>query len=373
MDYKDRMEKIVSYAIENDTFNKARMVENAKNVCVFGLGTFFKEAFASKKVKENYHVNWLSDNDPAKWGKKVQGLPIVSPEKLKDIEDLVVIIMVGNPSPIEKQMNKLGIRWITFVDLTVDDELGFTKDINKIIIERELIASGVDFYEDKESKEIYVECLANRMAYPMAQKEYEELFSPIEYFGVDILPLSDQEVYVDCGAFDGDTIERFIEETRHFNHIYGFELDKANYDKCVSRFSADSRITLIHKGVWDENKEIEYSGGDGENEPADGISIMKAAKWESKNTALVTRMDDELTDVDVTYIKMDIEGAELNALKGAESVIKKCKPKLAICVYHKTSDFWKIPQYIKTLNSDYKIYLRHHSNKNCWGTVLYAK
>lgn len=202
MNYKDRMETIVRYAIENDTFKKARMVENAKNVCVFGLGTFFKEAFESKKVKENYHVNLLSDNDPTKWGQEEQGLPIVSPEKLKDMEDLVVIIMVGNPSPIEKQMNKLGIRWITFVDLTVDDAL--------------------------------------------------------------------------CG-------------------------------------------------------------------------------------------------IDVTYIKMDIEGAELNALIGAENTIIKCKPKLAICVYHKTSDFWKIPQYIKSLNSEYKLYLRHHSNKNCWGTVLYAK
>lgn len=78
----------------------------------------------------------------------------------------------------------------------------------------------------------------------------------------------------------------------------------------------------------DENKEIEYSGGDGENESSDGISIMKAAKWECKNTALVTRMDDELAGIDVTYIKIDIEGAELNALKGAENVIKICKPKL---------------------------------------------
>lgn len=84
-------------------------------------------------------------------------------------------------------------------------------------------------------------------------------------------------------------------------------------------------------------------------------------------------MDDELSDERITYIKMDIEGAELKALKGAEETLKRCKPKLAICVYHNTSDFWRVPQYIKSINSEYKIFLKHHSNINCWGTVLYAR
>ncbi len=135
----------------------------------------------------------------------------------------------------------------------------------------------------------------------------------------------------------------------------------------------EPRITVLNKGVWNESKQIEYSMGDGINEPLEGISIMKAQKYNKKKIAYVTCIDDELEDIDVTYIKMDIEGAELNAIMGTKNTIIKNKPKLAVCVYHKTSDFWKIPAYIKTLNEDYSLYLRHHCNFNSWGTVLYAK
>lgn len=373
MDYKRRLEEIFEYSIEHDSFNKARMVEKAKNVCVFGVGKFFFEAFESKKIKESFHVNILSDNDPDRWGKEEFGLEIVNPESLKKMEDLVVIIMIGNPLQVEKQLDNWGIRWVTYVDLTVDDELGFTKDLEEYKKERDLLIESVDLFEDKASKELYVECLANRMTDSLAEKKFEELYSDKEYFGVDVLPLDKKEIYVDCGAYDGDTIERFIREIGEFDHIYGFELEKSNYEQCVEKFCNDKRISLINKGVWDQNQMIEYSKGDGENEPMDGVSIMKSKKWEKKEEAYVVRMDDELSDERITYIKMDIEGAELKALKGAEETLKRCKPKLAICVYHNTSDFWRVPQYIKSINSEYKIFLKHHSNINCWGTVLYAR
>ena len=88
----------------------------------------------------------------------------------------------------------------------------------------------------------------------------------------------------------------------------------------------------------------------------------------------VTSIDEELSGEDVTLIKMDIEGSELSALMGAEKIIKRCFPKLAICVYHRVDDFITIPQYIRSLSSDkirYKFYMRHHA---AWmaETVLYA-
>lgn len=372
MYYKKRIERIVDYSIEYDTFNKARMVSNKKNVCVFGLGTFFREAFESKNVKEKYHVNLLSDNDKSMWGRIEQGIPVVNPKKLRGIEDLIVIIMVGNPVPIERQLNELGILWVTYEDLTIDDELGFTKELEKFEGGRSLIVDSIDCFEDERSKEIYVECLANRIAYPMSTKAYAELYSEPSYFGVDILPLTNEEIYVDCGAFDGDTIARFTREVSTYDHVYGFELEYNNYQKCVSKFGNNPRITLINKGVWDQNKEIEYSSGDGDNEPLDGTSILKADVWTKKCIAEVVCIDDELEGVPISYIKMDIEGSELNALKGAKKTIIQNKPKLAISVYHKTSDFWEIPQYIKQLNKEYRLYLRHHKRTSSLETVLYA-
>ena len=73
----------------------------------------------------------------------------------------------------------------------------------------------------------------------------------------------------------------------------------------------------------------------------------------------------------VTLIKMDIEGAELQSLKGAKRIIQHDKPKLAICIYHKPEDMVEIPLYIKELVPEYKLYIRHHSS-NVSDTVLYA-
>ena len=73
----------------------------------------------------------------------------------------------------------------------------------------------------------------------------------------------------------------------------------------------------------------------------------------------------------VTFIKMDIEGAELEALKGSSKIIKKYMPKLAISLYHKKDDILEIPLYIKELVPEYKLYIRHYSNAGV-ETVLYA-
>ena len=89
-------------------------------------------------------------------------------------------------------------------------------------------------------------------------------------------------------------------------------------------------------------------------------------------SAEIVRLDDALQGETVTFIKMDIEGSEVAALRGTEEILRTQKPQLAICVYHKTSDFWEIPFLICEANPNYKLYLRHHYNKNCWGTVLYG-
>lgn len=85
----------------------------------------------------------------------------------------------------------------------------------------------------------------------------------------------------------------------------------------------------------------------------------------------VVALDDVLFDKEITFIKMDIEGAEYAALKGASRIIGSQKPKLAICIYHKPQDIWELPELILQLNSEYRFYIRHYSYKDN-ETVLYA-
>ncbi|MDD6039227.1 MAG: FkbM family methyltransferase [bacterium] len=369
MNHKQLLQQAIDYAKLNKSFNKYNVVMNAENVCVFGLGTYFKEAFAQKNMKSRYHVNLLCDNNPERWGTCIEGIPCVKPDELTQYSNLVVIIMLGNPSPVCEQLSGMGIRWVTHTDLSIDEELGFSKDEDEIATKEDVMLSTMDLFADEESKRIYANALANRIALGMACP-WTELYSQGEYFEQKFMKLTNQEVFVDCGAYDGDTVLRFAEVVKDYEHIYAFELDKKNYDKMIKNTEGLNKISYYNKGVFDENTDITYSLGDGANEPMDGISIMKNSG--KQQVAQVAKLDDKLGNKKITFVKMDIEGSEVKALKGMKQIIETQSPKLAICVYHKTSDFWEVPMLIKQYHPEYQLYLRHHFVNNCWGTVCYA-
>lgn len=174
-----------------------------------------------------------------------------------------------------------------------------------------------------------------------------------QYFSEDIIHLTEHEVFVDCGAYTGDTLETFTKKQNVFKKYYALEPDKA----CFYALREKMREGVIHipVGAWDKKENLRFSheGGCGE--------IKKDDNQEDLDSILVDRLDDLIEDVeDVTFIKMDIEGAEFPALQGASEIIKKSKPKLAICVYHKKEDLITIPQLIKNIEPEYKLYLRAH-------------
>ncbi|MNC49053.1 hypothetical protein D3C75_982030 [compost metagenome] len=117
----------------------------------------------------------------------------------------------------------------------------------------------------------------------------------------------------------------------------------------------------MNKGLYSKTCELNFNKTSGEDGSIDehGTDIVS-----------VVSIDDAIHER-VTYIKMDIEGAELAALKGAENTIKNYSPVLAICMYHKASDYLDIFNYIRSVNSEYKFFFRHHLNYYA-ETVLYA-
>ena len=174
-----------------------------------------------------------------------------------------------------------------------------------------------------------------------------------QYFVDDIFQLGDEEVFVDVGAFDGDTIEAFLEHTeRKYKYIYAFEPDKSNFNKLLER-KYKEKIKVYNAGLFSENAEISFSSNkEGsskiENEGTDKVKVLK--------------FDDlDLPEKEISFVKMDIEGSELKALQGMKETIRKCKPKLAICIYHKFEDLWKLPLYIKELVPEYKLYIRNYT------------
>ena len=117
-------------------------------------------------------------------------------------------------------------------------------------------------------------------------------------------------------------------------------------------------------GAWDETARLSFQSG------LRGASYIDDAN-SSDDYIDVIQIDSLMNKEEVTFIKMDIEGAELKALKGAKNIILRDKPKLAISIYHKPEDIVEIPLFIKELVPEYKLYIRHYSNDSI-ETVLYA-
>ncbi|OON92906.1 MAG: hypothetical protein ATN32_09255 [Candidatus Epulonipiscium fishelsonii] len=192
-----------------------------------------------------------------------------------------------------------------------------------------------------------------------------DYFTPHQYFD-DIVNLSPNEVFVDLGGLDGETSIEFAKRTNYtYKQIYIFEPDPINYEKTINNINNLNlkNVEVFNLGGWSEKDTLSFaSNGTGQS------------KIDNKGTYKINvdSLDNVLGDTPVTFIKMDIEGAELEALIGAAEIIKKYKPQLAISIYHKPTDIFEIPLYIKSLVPEYKLYIRHYSWYTECETILHA-
>lgn len=186
-----------------------------------------------------------------------------------------------------------------------------------------------------------------------------------QYFDLPELNHDAQEVFVDAGAYTGDTIESFLHWATDFKRIFAFEPDPSNLGQCRTRaekLSISDKVTYFPCGLSDHEGTVAFENGAGSGSRIDNQGSM--------NVPLAT-LDASVGDARVTFIKMDIEGAELAALHGAAATIQRCHPKLAICLYHKPEDILEIPSYILSLDKSYRLYLRHYALQPA-ETVLYC-
>jgi len=185
-----------------------------------------------------------------------------------------------------------------------------------------------------------------------------------QYFSPDVITFTTNEVMVNAGCYDGQTDLAFIQRMKgSYRHIYAFEPDTSNYENSRRSLQSVANLTLCQKGLSDKDTTLRFDArGSGSSR------IDETASTSIEVVSLDRFLSNELHIP--TFIKMDIEGAELAALKGAEQTIRKHKPKLAICVYHKIEDIYEIPDLIASYG-DYVFYLRHYTP---WQTetVLYA-
>ncbi|WP_026888270.1 FkbM family methyltransferase [Clostridium beijerinckii] len=365
MDYLSKIEEAVKYAVDTNYEIYDRQIKvrkrfsEAKNICIFGTGEFFDDC----SEHPGFTFKYVSDNDESKWGMTFKGKLCVPPKELAKIEDLVVLIMVGNYLPISKQLTEIGVENYSCDEIFLN-LLDEHYDKQWFMDKKERMIQALNVFEDEESREVYIEVLCNRIAPHLASKTFNEIKIPGEYYNSGVFSLTNKECLVDAGAFDGDSAEAFMKAVNmKFEKIYAFELEENNFKLLKKKMEVYSseKIELYNAGVYNENKNLTFDGG------KDGSHIIEGGR---KN-AEVVKLDSVLGSKKVTFIKMDVEGSELAALEGGMGIIKEQKPKLVISAYHYLSDLWEIPLYIKEINGEYKIFMRHHA-PTVWDTDCYA-
>ncbi|MDR0498179.1 MAG: FkbM family methyltransferase, partial [Holophagales bacterium] len=200
-----------------------------------------------------------------------------------------------------------------------------------------------------------------------------------QYFEDEFISLGDREVFVDGGAHEGQSAIAFIEKIKSagggYTHVYSFEPSSGNFEEAVKNTSRYPNVTVVQKGLW--NTETELTFFDNNSAASSFVIIPKRAEESGKllRKVPVTSLDTFFSGMPEsdwpTFIKMDIEGAEKEALLGAANIIRCVKPKLAICAYHKPEDIYVLPRTIMKIRDDYKFAIRCHA-EGPYDRVLYA-
>ena len=233
----------------------------------------------------------------------------------------------------------------------------FHKEIKENLFSWEKIFGNL---ADESSKKTLIDIIKFRYtANPKYMQTYQVRVN--EQYFEDFMEY-EKEVFVDAGGYDGDTTEEFIRKYGDYIKVYFFEPSIKNLNDAKNRLSSFTRIEYFSQGLSNKKGYLKFNmdGGSASNITTDGEQVIE-----------VDRLDDLIKEK-VSFIKMDLEGWELKALKGALRHILSERPKLAIAVYHDAADFRLIFDFIFHLNLDYKIFLRHYTQG--WSeTIMYFK
>lgn len=179
----------------------------------------------------------------------------------------------------------------------------------------------------------------------------------------NILKLGSNETYVDLGAYNGDTIDEFLHFAKEsYRKIIALEPNEKNFAKLSKHCEGMKNVDLWKLGAYSHNTALEFNNKAGRN----------SAIAENGTKTKVVSVDSVLCGMSATYVKADVEGADLETLQGMKSTLKNFKPKLNFGAYHRFEDIFRLPLYIAELNPSYKIYLRHHPYIPAWDTNIYA-
>lgn len=380
-------EKLVNPQIYDENLNKClEKMKQVKEIIIWGASIEFSRVYKFlQKYNLVHKVIAYADNDSKKWGGVLNNVNILSPnevlEKVQLENNLCIIIntILSSQSKIKAQLISMGIN-----ENKIEEKIFYLvcaheqeyKEVIAIQEERKKVCSILEMHikeyekvysmlEDTHSKGIYLAKLNYRLSGEGKYLKDINIAHNQQYFDEKIYSLKQNEVIVDCGSYKGDTLDNFyIISNGKYKKYIAIEADRRNYEELVNHIEKEhyEKITTYNFACWHEQAELVFNDFEeaGSHLSTKGNTIIKADSL------------DNLLNEEITILKMDIEGAEQNALRGAEQLIKRYKPILAICIYHQFEDYYKIPLLIKEFNRDYHLFIRHYIKEYDDETICYA-
>jgi FkbM family methyltransferase len=349
------------------------------SMVLFGAGGLGRIALAGLRSRGITPLGFV-DNNRLLWGQSVCGVRVFSPREAaaRFGRKAVFVVTIWRAqggyrfSDIVGQLKQAGCqRVLSFGFLFWKYAETFLPYYcielpHKTLLQAPSILEALDLWADAESRREFVSQVSWRLLL-----DFDGLRPPVsqdQYFPDDLFSLSNDEVFVDCGAFDGDTLRAFLKlRGQNFAKMFAFEPDRINYgalETCIATWpeSIRSNIHAYPLGVGSKRGKIRFDA-----RGAAGSSISEQGTAEIE----VTSLDEMLGDEIPTFVKMDIEGAEPAAIAGASRIITENSPILAFSVYHEYDHLWKLPLMVRSLSDNYRFYLRAHGQEG-WDLVCYA-
>ena len=276
-----------------------------------------------------------------------------------EIGDFVITLAFASPlTEVIEDIKALSLRHkVIMPSVPVYESDIFNKDfLKKHIDEIELAYSSL---ADEQSRKVFENIIRFQITGDLnycfnCESEKDEAF--------EILNLGDNESFLDLGAYRGDTVDEFLKYTKSYKKIVAVEPDTRTFKKLQINCESLENCITLNNAIWSENCVLTFDGNKGR-----GASAQ--SQGEEKNAICVDYITEKYGDF--SYLNIDIEGAESEMLKGACLTLAN-RPKICMAVYHKSEDIFALVNKIKEINSDYKIYLRHHKHISFWDTNIYC-
>ncbi|MBL0043451.1 MAG: FkbM family methyltransferase [Flavobacteriales bacterium] len=338
------------------------LLNGGVHVYLFGTTTYATRVAEHAYSRSNHRITFIDDH---KAGQRFADAPVVALADVPKAATVIGCVVEGRPKTVDRLLRAAGLEdTANYYQLNLADPKRFpvpfwdnnVADIDAHLAEYAWLR-GV-LADDRSRTELddllHFRYANDALSGSLTYRLHEQYWEPF-------IDLGTIHSFVDGGSFDGKTALQFIERQPAYERVDVFEPFPSSMVNAKHTLSGRAHTHFHPFAILNERKSLRFTSSAGS---ANGLSASGDIE------VLTCGLDDELGDAPVGMLKLDIEGAEPEAIEGARNIIRTQRPVLAVCVYHDQSHFWRIPQQVMAIRPDYRVYLRHYS-EGVYETVMY--